>query len=191
MGLKLNSVGGGSITLDTISTTNNITLNLVDVPGNLAPVVSGNAVTTTSGTNIDFTGIPSWVKRITIILSEVSTSGANNILLQIGAGSVSNTGYVGTHLVVSTATPATGSTTASFTLASLTVAGGGEITSGIFTLININENNWVFSGSARSSTIRTTISNGHKSLTSTLDRVRITTTTLDNFDAGRVNILYE
>lgn len=59
-------------------------------------LTSGTAVATTSGTSIDFTGIPSWAKKITVMFSAVSTNGTSPIQVQIGAGSVSNSGYVGT-----------------------------------------------------------------------------------------------
>ena len=56
-------------------------------------IVSGTAQNSTSGTAIDFTGIPSWVKRITVMFNGVSTNGTSNLLLQIGAGSVTTSGY--------------------------------------------------------------------------------------------------
>jgi len=57
-------------------------------------IVSGTAATV-SGTSVDFTGIPSWVKRITVMFIGVSTSGTSNILVQLGdSGGVETTGYV-------------------------------------------------------------------------------------------------
>ena len=38
------------------------------------------AQNTTSGTSIDFTGIPSWVKRITVMFQGVSTTGSSQVL---------------------------------------------------------------------------------------------------------------
>ena len=58
-------------------------------------ITSGTAVASTSGTSIDFTGIPSWVKRITVMFNGVSTNGTSNLLVQIGAGSVTTSGYLG------------------------------------------------------------------------------------------------
>jgi len=62
----------------------------------LQRIVRATDVASTSGTSIDFTSIPSWVKRVTVMFNGVSTSGANNLLIQIGAGSVETTGYVST-----------------------------------------------------------------------------------------------
>jgi len=50
----------------------------------------GTAVSA-SGTSVDFTSIPSWVRRITVMLSGVSLSGTSNYVFQIGAGSIANT----------------------------------------------------------------------------------------------------
>ena len=54
------------------------------------------AQSSTSGTSIDFTGIPSWVKRVTVMFNGVSTNGASIVLLQLGAGAVETSGYLGT-----------------------------------------------------------------------------------------------
>jgi len=51
-------------------------------------ITSMTAQASTSGTSIDFTSIPSWVKRVTVMYSGVSTNGTSNFLIQIGAGSV-------------------------------------------------------------------------------------------------------
>ena len=58
------------------------------------PLTLATAQNSTSGTSIDFTSIPSWVKRITVMFSSVSTSGSSNPLIQIGdSGGIENTGY--------------------------------------------------------------------------------------------------
>ena len=54
---------------------------------------AGTAVASTSGTAITFTGIPSTAKRITVMFNGVSTNGSSDLLLQIGSGSVTTTGY--------------------------------------------------------------------------------------------------
>ena len=83
MPVKLNSTGGGSITLTAPSTASDYTATLpagtgsVVVAGSSSALTQGTAQASTSGTSIDFTGIPSWVKRITIMLSGVSTSGTS------------------------------------------------------------------------------------------------------------------
>jgi hypothetical protein len=49
--------------------------------------VSGTAQASTSGTSIDFTGLPSWVRRITVMFNGMSTSGTSNLQVQLGTGS--------------------------------------------------------------------------------------------------------
>ena len=57
-------------------------------------VTSGTAITTTSGTSHDFTSIPSWVKRITVMFSGVSTNGTSFVQIQLGdSGGIETTGY--------------------------------------------------------------------------------------------------
>jgi len=67
-------------------------------------LVSGTAVTA-SGTSVDFTGIPSWVKRVTVMFSGVSLSGTSSYLVQLGdSGGVENTGYLSAGVLLRDAT---------------------------------------------------------------------------------------
>ncbi len=60
-----------------------------------AVITRGTAVATTSGTSVDFTSIPSTVKRITVMFDAVSNSGGDEYIIQIGdAGGVETTAYV-------------------------------------------------------------------------------------------------
>ena len=157
-------------------------------------IVQSTAVASTSGTSIDFTGIPSWVKRVTVMLSNVSTSGTANLVVQVGSGSVSSSGYTGTCSLVVNAggTTCTASTTYfQITQGQAAAANNG----GIITLVLLNAtgNVWAQSGLIyRSDSAQTAQSVGNISLSGALDRVRITTTNgTDTFDAGSINILYE
>ena len=86
----------GTLTVSAPAIAGSNTQTLVAVTGTLAPIVSGTAVASTSGTSIDFTSIPSWVKRITVMFSGVSVSGTSNMQIQLGdSGGVENTGYLG------------------------------------------------------------------------------------------------
>jgi len=158
-------------------------------------ITSGTAVASTSGTSIDFTGIPSWVKRITVMLNGVSTSGTVNVSLQIGSGSVETSGYVGSSARV-TSTPAAAWDSPLTTMFQL----GGynantDTLSGTAILNLIGSNIWTLTGSVfRSSGATAAICffSGGKTTSGTLDRVRITTVNgTDTFDAGSINILYE
>jgi hypothetical protein len=157
-----------------------------------AGIVSGTAQATTSGTSIDFTSIPSWVKRVTISLVGVSTNGTSHLLVQIGdSGGVETSGYLGTSAQVSGSSGAT-AFTAGFGIysgAAATVLHGSIVLS----LVDAAAFTWAAAGMfAHTDTARNIPTAGSKSLTATLDRVRLTTVNgTDAFDAGQVNILYE
>ena len=55
------------------------TLQVGGITTNVYPVVAGTAVAATSGTTIDFTYIPSWVKKITVMLNVVSLYSTSSI----------------------------------------------------------------------------------------------------------------
>ncbi len=155
---------------------------------------SGTAVASTSGTSIDFTSIPSWVKRVTVMFNGVSTNGTSAYQVQIGAGSIATTGY--TSQATSSGT-AGNSALSSTTGLLITPANGAATTqSGSMRIQNISGNVWVADScgagvdGAGSATSRT--SGGSVTLSGTLDRIRITTVNgTDTFDAGSINILYE
>ena len=151
-------------------------------------IVRGTSVATTSGTAIDFTSIPSWVKRITFMFSGVSTSGTANTIIQLGSGSAQTTGYLATAGYTG-ATQGAVNATNGFVVHSGNAA---EIQSGILIITSLGSNLWVCSGSFKFSTTYAGFCGGDVTLSGTLDRVRLTTGNgTDTFDAGSVNIMYE
>jgi hypothetical protein len=152
-------------------------------------ITSQTAVTCAGQTSIDFTSIPSWVKRVTVMFNGVSTSGTSQIIVQLGdAGGIENTGYQST--ASNTADVVTSTAGIVFCDGSAPVAAG--LYTGVLTFVLITTNAWVVSGcGAREGSNNGSISGG-KTLAGTLDRVRITTAGgVNTFDAGTVNILYE
>jgi hypothetical protein len=150
-------------------------------------IVRGTAVATTSGTSVDFTSIPSWVKRITVMFNGVSTNGTSPAIIQIGNTSFTTSGYVGGVFV----TGGSGSMSTGFQMA--TTAAAADTRYGIATLVNLEGNNWTFTyvGGYGNGAF-TAYAGGGLTLSAVLDRVRITTVGGTNtFDAGSVNILYE
>jgi hypothetical protein len=141
---------------------------------------------TTSGTTIDFTAIPSWVKRITVMLNGVSTNGSDNLIIQLGdSGGVENTGYV------SEVSNRGGDATSTAGLIITRSLASSSICYGVITILNCTSNTWVSSANVSLSS-EVNYSAGSKSLSATLDRIRLTTTGGTNtFDAGQVNIMYE
>lgn len=185
--LVLSGDTSGSITLSSPAVSGSTTQTLVAVTGTLAPVVSGTSQASTSGTSIDFTSIPSWVKRITVMFNGVSTSGTSALIIQLGdAGGFETTGYsstaqnannVGTDYT--TGLPINNGSTAALAY------------SGLSTIALIGSNAWVFNSMMRATGF-VYFGAGQKSTSDTLTQVRITTVNgTDTFDAGTINILYE
>jgi len=145
------------------------------------------AKASTSGTSIDFTGIPSWVKRITVMFNGVSTSGNSNFLVQLGdSGGVETTGYV------SGAGSRVGETTSTAGFILSQSNSGATTNSGLVQIMTVSSNAWVTSGVLVRSDGFSTGFGGNKSLSDTLTQVRITTVNgTDTFDAGTINIIYE
>jgi hypothetical protein len=158
------------------------------------PFTSGTAVSASS-TSVDFTSIPSWVKRITVMFSGVSTNGTSIPIIQLGdSGGVENTSYVSqAGTVFNTNNTTRGSSfTTGFGLYGQT-SDATYVFTGVLSIFNITGTTFLASGSSLESTntSASTLS-GSKTLSGTLDRVRITTVNgTDTFDAGSINILYE
>jgi hypothetical protein len=154
-------------------------------------ITSGTAVASTSGTAIDFTGIPSWVKRITVMFNGVSLSGADDIIVQIGAGSNSATGYGGSSSYASTGLGFANYTTGF----GIKLSGGAASSiSGSMIIFNVDAASFIWSESLAvgDSSVGSIFGGGTKTLAGTLDRIRITTVGgTDTFDAGKINIMYE
>jgi hypothetical protein len=187
------STGSGANVLGTSPTIASPTISGAVVSSMASSVItSGTAVASTSGTSIDFTSIPTWVKRVTILFGGVSTNGTSDKLIQLGNGSFVTTGYVGATGYVTTSTAST-STTTGFGLSSGGLAA--ETNSGFISFVNITGNTWVCSATISSNNGNQPgmiYTNGQISLASVLDRIRITTANgTDTFDAGSINILYE
>jgi len=162
------------------------------VLGNSGAFIAGTAVASTSGTNIDFTGIPSWVKRITVMLNGVSTNGTSVLLTQTGAGSIQNSGYSGQTWTAAAnySVPTNGVNLNAAAIAAASTYQGNVVFN------NVSGNIWVITGmltsNASGANAAISLYGYTVTLSGSLDRVRITTQSgTDTFDAGSINILYE
>ena len=179
----------GSVTLQAPAVAGSTVLTLPAITGIVGILNSATAQASTSGTSIDFTGIPSGVRRITVMFNGVSTTGVSAVLIQIGSGSVTSTGYVSVGTGYGAATVASTNYTTGFGIEDAGTATWARW--GSFILVS-NGNSWVISGSNARTTQQQSLTSGGITLSSTLDRVRITTVNgTDLFDAGSINIMYE
>jgi hypothetical protein len=157
-------------------------------PTGVGVLTSGTAVASTSGTSIDFTSIPSWVKRITVMFNGVSLSSTGNYLVQLGdSGGVEATGYVSTSATTA-ATPVVGSNTTGYLVRQASAA---AIANGQMVITNVSGNIWISSHSVTVNTTASSAGGGSKTLSDVLTTIRIACDGADTFDAGSINILYE
>ena len=165
--------------------------NVPTTPAGGSIITSGTAVASTSGTSIDFTSIPSWVKRITVMLAGVSTSGTSGMVLRAGtSGGIDSTNYASNRGTINNTGVFVVTTTTSVDFAS--PASAAVLQKGNITLVNISGNTWVVNSAVSDTGTQISTTTAVISLTGVLDRVRITTTNgTDTFDAGTINILYE
>jgi hypothetical protein len=180
--------GTNGITTPDLESAGPVTAN--GIATSLYPLVSDTAKASTSGTSIDFTGIPSWVKRITVMFSGVSTNGTSSYLVQLGdSGGIETTGYVSTGTGVTGGAGGTTSSTSGYIIRSLSAA---AITSGQMVITLLGSNQWCSSYVLTFDSTAMQLGAGSKTLSDTLTQVRITTVNgTDTFDAGSINILYE
>jgi hypothetical protein len=170
-------------------------LTLVQGGMTQAPALA-TAQASTSGTSINFTDIPSWVKRITIMLNGVSTNSSSNVIVQLGdSGGIESTGYASTCIYAGGANEAGGATQTSGFLFVNSIGPANQIY-GTMILNTFGNNTWLSTGttaySISSQTNYVMSFTGIKTLSATLDRVRITMANgTDTFDAGSINIMYE
>jgi hypothetical protein len=182
--------GTTALTTLTVSGTTTLTgaTSITSYSPTASLITSSTSQATTSGTVKDFTGIPSWVKRITVMLNGVSTSGTSNLLLQIGTASgIDNATYTGG---ANSGATFVNSTTGAALVAVMAAA---AIQNGSVTITSLGSNIWTFSGTfSRSDIAQNGACANAKTLSGTLTQVRLTTVNgTDTFDAGSVNILYE
>ena len=158
---------------------------------NSNPLTLDTAQTTTSGSAFDYSGLRSGLKRIDVIFAEVSLSGTDHVLVQIGdSGGLETTSYISTSNAIDQSGGSSGTNSTSGFVVS-TGASAASVLSGVLTLTHIGSNQWIAHGVFKISTAGVIVAAGSHTLTGTLDRLRITRTGTDSFDAGSVNILYE
>jgi hypothetical protein len=161
----------------------------------LQRIVQGTVVNSTSGTSIDFTGIPSWVKRITVMLNGVSLSSTAFLLVQLGVGgTAANSGYLAGQTYVLTSGVGSGGSTSTSGFPIQAGAASYTINGSIaFNLLNASSYIWTGSGVFYNQTTAIYISSvaGVVTLSGVCNMVRITSTSTDTFDAGSINIIYE
>ena len=155
--------------------------------GSSSNITLGTPQSSASGTEVEFTGIPSWVKRITLMFNLVSLDSNANYQIQLGTSSAYITsGYT------ATSQSEDGVNDANSTTAFLVFnPNNSSIHAGKFEIDKFSDTAYTFVGQTR-----TTDSSGTQAygvlngVSGTIDRLKITPTSGD-FDGGSINISYE
>jgi hypothetical protein len=211
--LTPNASGTGTFTVAAPNSNSDRTLTLPDATGTVVladatqtltnktiqggAITLGTAVASTSGTAIDFTGIPSWAKRVTVMLSGVSFASSPGVV-QFLVGT--SGGFASSYSAA--LTNASGFNTESTTAGSLSTfpVGGNGVThdgtttwNGRIVLSNLTGNTWVMNGFLATTGTGTSsnIFGGAVVLSGVLDRVRLTNQLAVAFDAGTINVSWE
>ena len=183
-------VSSGAVSGTTGTFSGNVTAN--GLATELRPLVLMTAQNTTSGSSVDFIGIPSWAKRVTVMFNGVSTNGVNHIIIQFGtSGGLQTTGYFSYSVYIQGGSVGALQSTAGTAIVGSSAA---SVQYGPVSFTNFGGNTWMTSGvmsTDTSTTDYTQMLGGSFTLSGVLDRIRITTNSADTFDAGSINVMYE
>lgn len=144
-------------------------------------------IASTSGSNIDFTGIPAGVTEVEVVFRGTSLSGTDNLLVQLGtSGGFVSTGYDSYSLVGIGGSSGSASSTAGFIAA---LGAAAYAVTGVYRLIRSTANTWTgtISGFNTASSL-VWDGGGDIALAAALTQVRITRTGTNTFDAGTVTV---
>jgi hypothetical protein len=160
----------------------------------ISPASTGTVSGTITVVGVSFLNIPSWVKRVTMMLNGVSTNGTSIIQIQLGtSGGFVTSGYSSTvGFVAGAAASSSGIFTTGFYV--IGFSANTDTISGTFLFNNITGNVWsCLSTATRTGNVGTQFGSAvPQTLSGALTQIRLTTVNgTDTFDAGSVNILYE
>lgn len=153
-------------------------------------VTVGTPVATTSGTEVNInTSLPAGIKRLEVPLAGVSTDGTDGYLIQLGTGgSFVTSGYASSNATAGASTDST----AGFLIVRAPAAAKAYSGSLILTLENATNHTWSGICVMRAAGESACFGAGTITLSTAVDRVRITTTAGTNaFDAGEANVAYQ
>jgi hypothetical protein len=151
-------------------------------------IVQGTAQSPAAGaTAVSFTGVPSWAKRITLIVNN-ATATSTTPITQLGSGSYTTSGYVSSTFLFNSGGTfySNNQNTAGFPSPTYSVL--------ILTLLSASSNTWAVTGSCEYPASYSGFIAGSITLAGTLDRIQVNA----GFSAGNtfagggtINIIYE
>lgn len=152
--------------------------------------IIGTAVQTATGAAVDITGIPAGVKRITLMFNQISLTGSDNFVVQLGTSSgIETSGYVSSGVAVIGSNVSSNTDTSGFHMYSQNAS---RIWSGIMLIARMTGNTWISShATGMINSAGANFGGGHKTLSGELDRVRLKATGSNTLDGGQVALFYE
>jgi hypothetical protein len=166
-----------------------------DAPPSFGTTLTVSSSTSLSSTYTDITGIPSWAKRVTVIVNSAVPSAAVVPAMQLitGTNTVVSSGYVGS--ATSVASGSTGAVATSSSKFNLGFSSNNWTFSEVIQLINISGNVWVINNNGSrvlSGSVVSDQATGSVDAGAVLTGIRITTISgTATFSSGTVNIIYE
>jgi hypothetical protein len=195
------SIVEGGVEVLRVNSSSNVGINStspqtkLDVVGGIRGTLILDTVRSATGTSIDFTDIPSWVKRITVMMNGTSLDATTPFLIRLGTSSgVVSSGYTSYWGYAYGPSTATAANTTGF---GIHLGASSEIIWVNVMITNVTENTWLCSYggalvTAPGGTGVQITGGGNVTLSGTLDRVRVTSVSgTASYDAGSVNIMYE
>ena len=180
-----------TLTAPAVAGTNTLTLQAATATSAVNTLGTAQA-TNTSAVAYDFTALPAWVKKITVMFSGVSVNLSSIIQVQLGTGATptyTTSGYLGGGWFANTTN---NTLTTGIAVINSGAGAGARTLFGTMTIANLTGNTWVASATIYDSNGSACLSGSSIALGAVLTAVRLTTVNgTDTFDAGTVNILYE
>ena len=205
MAIRLNGSTSGYVEIDAPATAGSNTLTLPDGNGSsgqflqtngsgtlsfATPTVYtqnalGTETATTSGTSVEWTGLPTWVRQIVVNFNELSLAGAADMLVQLGT----STGYITSGYLSNShnnSASAYGNSTSGFIIDNL---GASEVLGGSMIITKVADDAWVEVFKGKTGNASGDAGAGTLNGSGTIDRIRLNLTA-SSFDAGSAGIWY-
>jgi hypothetical protein len=141
---------------------------------------------------LTYTAIPSWVRKITILIADANTSGTSPIIFQIGVTTLTTSGYKNSK-TNQTSTGTAGSYNASATGAEISQGSASSNITGSVTFTRALGDVWTWSGVFGGSVTNFMMTTcGNVTVVGNVNIVGVTFVNgTDQFDSGTINVYYE
>lgn len=195
-GTVITTGGTGSVTADMLSSTLDLSGKTVTLPGKYATVQETAVTGITSTASVEYTGIPDYVTKLTVLLNEVSQGSIDQVGIFVGDATTGGypTGvyqYQDTYVTHNAATSSEQRLNANFIAINGFTATANQF-NWVLNFVSLGHNNiWQFDlvGNTFGFSPYQLFVSGYVQLAGQLDRVKVAPDS-GVLDAGNINILY-